>query len=54
MPNLVKIDPVVLEKMLTDDGRQPKAIGHLSDSGDLKTLDIDGDSNIFSEMLFLI
>ena len=46
MPNLVKIGPVVLEKkMLTDeeprtthdDGRQPIAIGHLSDSGDLKT-----------------
>ena len=36
--NLVNIGPVVLEKkMLThDDGRQPIAIGHLSDSGDLK------------------
>ena len=42
---LVKIGPVVLDKkMLTDDarrtthddGRQPIAIGHLSDSGDLK------------------
>ena len=39
--NLVKIGPVVLEKkMLTnDDGRQPIAIGHLSDSGDLKKID---------------
>ena len=37
--NLVKIGLVVLEKkMLTDeDGRQPKAIGHLSDSRDLQT-----------------
>ena len=37
--NLVKIGPVVLKTMLTDDGRrrtQPIAIGHLSDSGDLK------------------
>ena len=43
--NLVKIGPVVSEeKMLThdalrttdDDGRQPIAKGHLSDSGDLK------------------
>ena len=43
---MVKIGPVVLEKkMLThdarrttdDDGRQPIAIGHLSDSGDLKS-----------------
>ena len=42
----MKIGPVVLEKkMLTHDGRrtthddgpQPIAIGHLSDSGDLKT-----------------
>ena len=42
--NLVKIGPVVSEeKMLThdgrrtthDDGRQPIAVGHLSDSGDL-------------------
>ena len=35
--NLVKIGPVVFEKkMLTDDnGRQPIAIGHLSDSSDL-------------------
>ena len=46
IPNLVKIGPVVLEKkMLThdgrrttdDDGRQPIAIGHLSDSGHLKS-----------------
>ena len=43
IPNLVKIGPVVLEKMLThdertkdDDGRQPRAIGHLSYSDDLK------------------
>ena len=37
-PNLVKISPVVLDKkMLThDDGRKPIAIGHLSDSGDLR------------------
>ena len=44
-PNLVKIGSVVLEKkMLMDDGqwtmhdegRKPIAIGHLSDSGDLK------------------
>ena len=36
--NLTKIGPVVLEKMLTDDdGRQPIALGHLCDSGDLKT-----------------
>ena len=36
--NLVKIGPVVLEKkMLTHDNwRQPIAIGHLSDSGDLQ------------------
>ena len=31
--NLVKIGPV---DMLTDDGRNPIVIGHLSDSGDLK------------------
>ena len=38
-PNIVKISPIVLEKtMLTDDdGRQPITIGHLSDSGDLKS-----------------
>ena len=37
IPNLVRIGPVVAEeKMLTHDGRQPIAIGHLSDSGDLK------------------
>ena len=35
--HLVKIGPSVLEKkMLTHDGRQPIAIGDLSDSGDLK------------------
>ena len=48
IPNLVRIGPVVSEeKMLThdgrrtshDDGRQPIAIGHLSDSGDLKSSD---------------
>ena len=34
---MVRIGPAVFEKkMLTDDGRQPIAIGHLSDSGDLK------------------
>ena len=40
---MVKIGPTVLEKMLTDDarqtihndGHQPIATGHLSDSGDL-------------------
>ena len=38
IPNFVKIGPVVLEKVLTDDdGRQPIAIGHLRYSGDLKT-----------------
>ena len=32
----VKIGKVVLEKkIITHDGRQPIAIGHLSDSGDL-------------------
>ena len=45
IPNLVTIGPVVLEKKILthdgrrttdDDGRQPKAIGHLSYSGDLK------------------
>ena len=44
IPNLAKIEPIVLEKkMLThdgrrtthDDGHQPTAIGHLSDSSDL-------------------
>ena len=37
---MVKIGPVVLEeKMLTDDTqRQPNAVGHPSDSGDLKYL----------------
>ena len=37
---MVKIGPVVLEeKMLTDDTqRQPNAVGHPSDSGDLKNL----------------
>ena len=34
--SLVKIGPVVLEKMLTHNGSQPKEIGHLSDSGDQK------------------
>ena len=35
---LIRLGSVVLEKMLThDDGRKPIAIGHLSDSGDLKT-----------------
>ena len=34
-PNLVKIGPVYLEKkMLTQDGRHPIAIGHLSETGD--------------------
>ena len=34
---MVKIGPVVLQKKkLTHDGRQPIAISHLSDSGDLK------------------
>ena len=37
-PNLVKIGQEVLEKkMSTLDGRQPIAIGHLSDTGDLKS-----------------
>ena len=37
--NLVKIGPVVYEEMmLTDNGRQPIAIGHLSDSGVLKSI----------------
>ena len=47
--NLVKIGLVVLErKMLTDDdGRQPTAIGHLSDSGDLKTVNIACNDSIF-------
>ena len=49
-PNLVKTGLVVLEKkMLThdarltadDDGRQPIALGHLSDSGDLKMCKIN-------------
>ena len=36
---MIKIGPVVLEKMLTDDnGRQPIALGHLCESGDLKTI----------------
>ena len=35
--NLVKIGPVVLEEMLMHDNRcQYIAVGHLSDSGDLK------------------
>ena len=46
IPNMIKIGPVDLEKKmlmddahtLHDDGRQPISIGHLSDSGDLKTL----------------
>jgi hypothetical protein len=45
-PNLVEIGLAVLEKKLkmfkslspTDDGRKRIAIGHLSDSGDLKTI----------------
>ena len=41
MPNLIKIGPVLLEKMLPDDDeRQPTAIGHPSDSGDLKNFRI--------------
>ena len=41
MPNLVKNGPVLLEKLLTDDDeRQNTAIGHLSDSCNLKTLQI--------------
>ena len=41
MPNLVKNGPVLLEKMLTDDDeRQNTAIGHPSDSCNLKTLQI--------------
>lgn len=36
--NLVKFGPVVLEKrMLTNSGHQLISIGHLRDSGDLKT-----------------
>ena len=36
--NISKFQQTLLEKkMLTDDGRKPIAIGHLSDSGDLKT-----------------
>ena len=39
IPNLVKIGPVVIEKkVLTHDGCQPIAIGHLSDSGDQKII----------------
>ena len=42
MPNLIKIGPVLLEKMLPDDDeRQPTAIGHPSDSGDLKNFRIN-------------
>ena len=36
--SLVKIGPVVLEKMLTHNGSQPKEIGHLSDSDDQKNV----------------
>ena len=36
IPNFVKIGPVVLEKMLTDNGCQPIEIDHMSYSGDLK------------------
>ena len=48
--NLVKIDQVALEKkMLTDDdGRQPIAIGHLSDAGDLKNLEFPLPKFIYS------
>ena len=39
LPKLIKIGPVVFEQIMLrtteDDGRQPKAIGHLNDSGDL-------------------
>ena len=34
--NLVKIGPVNARSTTDNDGRQPIAIGHLSDSGDLK------------------
>ena len=45
LQNLIKIGPVVLEKILThdrrrtqhDNGRQPIVIAHRSDSGDLKS-----------------
>ena len=36
IPNLVKIGPVVIEKKTHDGQHQPIAIGHLSDSVDLK------------------
>ena len=38
---LLKIGPLVLEKQ-HDDGRQPLAIGHMSDSGDLKMFSTPG------------
>ena len=39
IPNLVKIGPIVVEKkILMDDERHSIAIGHLSDTGDLKKL----------------
>ena len=39
IPNLVKIGPVDVNERRTtrQDGRQPIVIGHLTDSGDLKT-----------------
>ena len=52
---MVRIGPVVSEeKMLThdarrttdDDGRQPIAIGHLSDSGDLKIAPIESGGGV--------
>ena len=40
MTNLVKIGSEVFEKkmLMDNDGQQPIAIGHLSDSGDLKKI----------------
>ena len=34
----LRFAPLVFEKILTDDGRQPIAIGHPSHSGDLKNV----------------
>ena len=55
--SMVKIGPVVLEKMLTHNGSQPIEIGHSSDSGDQKNVSFSmnfsklaDESNIFKNL----
>ena len=61
MPKLADIVSVVFEKMLTDNDERHTAIGHPSDSGDLKTYRFikqyvfkSKENSLIELMLFLI